>query len=348
MKRQGALLDPIALTRELVAIYSPTGQEGEVAEFLAGLLEDLGYQVTRQQVATKRFNVYAFREPPVVVFSTHLDTVPPQLPVAEDEDHLYGRGTADAKGIAAVQVVAAERLAARAETRIGLLFVVGEEHGADGARAARSLEPKGSYLVNGEPTENRLALGTKGFLRVELRARGRAAHSAYPEEGVSAIERMLDTLERIRRLPLPTDDLLGGCTLNIGTINGGVRPNVIPDSCRAEISFRTVGETSALRADLHSALAEGVEAEVLLDAPPVRLRAVPGFETTVVRYGTDLPWLESWGERFLIGPGSIRVAHTDHEKVGKAELLRGVDCYERMAAVLLEEFDRKSAAAAQR
>ncbi|GBD32236.1 MAG: hypothetical protein KatS3mg081_2027 [Gemmatimonadales bacterium] len=340
----GPPLDPIRLTRDLVAIYSPTGEETKAGAFLAELLEKLGYRVIRQPVAGTRFNVYAFRDPPEVVFSTHIDTVPPQLPLAEDEEFLYGRGTTDAKGIVAAQVAAAERLAAKGERRVGLLFVVGEEYGADGARAANALEPKGRYLVNGEPTENRLALGTKGFLRVELRAGGKAAHSAYPEEGISAIERMLDTLERVRRLPLPSDEVLGECTLNIATIQGGVRPNVIPDRCRAELSFRTVCDTTGLRSALRSVLAEGVELEVLLEAPPVRLRALPGFETTVVRYGTDLPWLEGWGEKFLIGPGSIRVAHTDHEKVSKADLLAAVDCYERIATLLLGELDGKNPA----
>lgn len=339
-----SLVDPIRLARDLVDIYSPTGEEARIGAFLAQLLEKLGYRVIRHPVAGTRFNVYAFREPPAVVFSTHIDTVPPELPVAEDEHFIYGRGSADAKGIVAAQVAAADGLAARGERRVGLLFVVGEEYGGDGARAANSLEPKGRYLVNGEPTENRLALGTKGFLRVELRARGKAAHSAYPEEGISAIERMLDTLERVRRLPLPTDQVLGEATLNVAMIEGGLRPNVIPDRCRAELSFRTVGDTVQLRSALQSTLAEGVELEVLLEAPPMRLRALPGFETTVVRYGTDLPWLDGWGEKFLIGPGSIRVAHTDHEKVSKSDLLAAVDSYQRIATLLLRELDGKEPA----
>ncbi len=330
-------LDPVELTRELTRIDSPTGEEGEVCRFLAGTLERLGYRVTRQEVSPGRFNLLAVRDAPLVVFSTHLDTVPPALPLREDTTHLHGRGTADAKGIAAVQVAAAERLAAAGERRIGLLFVVGEEQTGDGARAAETLEPKGRYLVNGEPTENLLALGTKGILRVELHAGGRAAHSAYPEEGVSAIERMLDTLQRIRRLPLPTDPTLGDCTLNIGTIAGGVRPNVIPDACRVEIALRTVGPTDDLLAALRAACVEGVDLTVALDTPPVRLRALPGFETIVVKFGTDLPWLAPWGERFLIGPGSIRVAHTNHERVSKAELREGVSCYERIAQLLLKE-----------
>lgn len=330
-------LDPAELTRALVRIASPTGEEGEVCRFMAGTLERLGYQVTRQEVTPNRFNLLAVHDAPVVVFSTHLDTVPPHLPLREDETWLHGRGTADAKGIAAAQLAAAERLAAAGERRIALLFVVGEEQTGDGARAAAALEPKGRSLVNGEPTENRLAVGTKGILRMELRARGRAAHSAYPEEGVSAIERMLDTLHRIRRLSLPSDPSLGSCTLNIGTIAGGMRPNVIPDACRVEISIRTVGPSRDLLAALRSACGEGVDLTVALETPPVELRALPGFETTVVRFGTDLPWLAPWGERFLMGPGSIRVAHTDEERVAKAELYEGVRCYERIARVLLEE-----------
>jgi acetylornithine deacetylase len=333
------VVDPVAWTRQLVAIPSPTGEEGAVGEFLARRLEDLGYRVTRQPVTPGRFNVYARRDPPVVVFSTHMDTVPPELPIRADDTHLYGRGTADAKGIAAVQIAAAEHLAARGRRDIGLLFVVGEEQTADGAQAAGSLEPKGRYLVNGEPTDNLMALGTKGLLRLEFRARGKAAHSAYPEEGVSAINRLLDALERVRRIPLPTDPTLGDCTLNIGTLRGGVRANVIPDQASAELSVRTVSDTADLKAALGRAAGDHVELVELLDSPPIRLRGLPGFDTTVVRFGTDLPWLEPWGERFLIGPGSIRVAHTDHESVATEALREGVGLYQRIALALLAQPD---------
>ncbi|MBI3982228.1 MAG: M20/M25/M40 family metallo-hydrolase [Gemmatimonadetes bacterium] len=329
-------LDPVELTRDLVKIDSPTGEEGRLGEFLAALLERLGLRVIRQPVNPGRFNVFGFREPPLVVLSTHMDVVPPSLPVREDEFTLYGRGACDAKGIAAAQIAAAERLAQQGERRVGLLFVVGEEQTADGARAAAALEPKGRFVVNGEPTENRLALGTKGILRLQLAARGRAAHSAYPEEGQSAIEPMLDALDRIRRLPLPADGVLGDCTLNIGTIHGGVRGNVIPDSCTAEVVIRTVTETGELLTAVQRAAGDSVQVTVTLDSPPMRLRGLPGFETTVVKFGTDLPWLAPWGERFLIGPGSIRVAHTDHEHVAKEALREGQRCYERMVRMLLE------------
>jgi acetylornithine deacetylase len=328
-------MDPISLTRDLVQIDSPTGQEGPVGEYLARSLEKLGYQVQRQEVTPRRWNLLATREAPVVVFSTHMDTVPPNLPFREDANDLHGRGTCDAKGIVAAQLAAAERLAAAGERRVGLLFVVGEEYGSDGARAAESLEPKGRYLINGEPTENRLALGHKGALYAKLTATGRAAHSAYPEEGVSAIERMLRALDAIGRIPLPTDEVLGPGTVNIGTIRGGVRPNVIPDACEAELLFRTVRDTGDLRAVVLAAVGSEVQVDFGWELSSIRLRPLPGFQTSVVRFGTDLPHLKSWGEGFLLGPGSIKVAHTDHERVNKRELLDCVDLYQRLAAGLI-------------
>lgn len=328
-------MDPIALTRDLVNIDSPTGQEGAVGEFLAAALERLGYSVQRQPVTQGRWNLYATREPPVVVLSTHLDVVPPALPTGEDSTHLFGRGTTDAKGIAASQVAAAERLAASGERRIGLLFVVGEEYGSDGARAANQLQPKGRFLINGEPTDNRLALGHKGSTYVKLTARGKAAHSAYPEEGSSAVDAMLDALARIRQIPLPVDDVLGAGTLNVGTLAGGVRPNVIPESCQAELLFRTVADSAPLKAAVAKAAGERVSADFTWEVAPIRLRKVPGFETTVVKFTTDLPYFGAWGEGFLLGPGSIRVAHTDHESVAKADLLEATDLYVRLATQLM-------------
>jgi acetylornithine deacetylase len=334
-----ATMDPIAFTRELVQIDSPTGQEGPVGEHLAQALGRLGYDVQRQEVTPGRWNVYATRDAPVVVLSTHMDVVPPALPFREDATHLHGRGTADAKGIAAAQVAAAEQLAQRGERRVGLLFVVGEEYGSDGARAAARLGPKGRYLINGEPTDNRLALGHKGALYARVSARGRAAHSAYPEEGVSAIEAVLDALERLRRLPLPTHEVLGRGTVNIGTIAGGVRPNVIPEQCQTELLFRTVEDTAPLRRDIVATAGSGVTVDFAWELRPIELRPLPGFDTTVVRFGTDLPYLAAeggWGEGFLLGPGSIRVAHTENECVAKAELQQAVALYQRLATMLIE------------
>ncbi len=338
--RSDRRVNPVVLAGELVRINSATGEEGLVGEYLAGRLEELGYEVTRQEVSPGRFNVYAVREPPTLVFTTHMDTVPPTQEFREDETWLYGRGTVDAKGIAAVQIAAAEQLCATGERRVALLFVVGEETCSDGAQAAAVLEPKGRYIINGEPTENCLALGTKGSVRVELVAHGLAAHSAYPGEGNSAIETMLDAIERVRRLRFPPDPMLGEVTLNVGTISGGVRSNVIPDVCRAELMFRTVSDNREIVVETKRAAGESVRVRVVLEMPPVRLESRPGFETTVVRFSTDLPFLASWGRRFLLGPGSIRVAHTDRERVAKHDLLEGVRLYERLASELLAEDTR--------
>lgn len=330
-------MDPIALTKALVALETPTGNEGPAVNYLEGVLLRLGYRVERQQVATGRDNLYAYREPPALVFSTHVDCVPPYLPLREDADIIWGRGSCDAKGQAAAMVAAAERLAALGERRVGLLFVVGEEDGSEGARAAAALAPKGRFLINGEPTEGRLVVGQKGALRVNLAARGRAAHSGYPEEGASALLPLLDTLERLRHLPLPVDELLGPTTLNIGTLHGGAAPNVLPPSASAQVMIRTVGPSGALREAILACATPGVEVTFPLEIPPYRAAHAPpeGWDTTVVSYGSDLPFLAEWGVGYQMGPGTIRVAHTDHEHIRKADLLDGVDRHVRLARALL-------------
>jgi acetylornithine deacetylase len=329
-------MDVLELTRALVALETPTGSEGPATDFLADTLRHAGYKVVRQPVSPGRQNLYAYREPPALVFSTHLDTVPPYVPLSEDAESIHGRGSCDAKGLAAAMVAAAERLAESGERRIGLLFVVGEENGSDGARAAADLGPRGRFLINGEPTENRLSIGQKGSLRVDLEASGRAAHSAYPEDGVSAIAALLDTIERIRRLPLPSDPLLGQSTLNLGIIRGGVAPNVIPPSASAQILIRIVEPTEPLKAAIRGLAAPGVTVRFPVELPFYKGGAAPaGWDTTVVSYASDLPFLEPWGERYQLGPGTIRVAHTSHEHIRKADLLRGVDLYTRLAADLL-------------
>jgi acetylornithine deacetylase len=329
-------MDALELTRSLVALETPTGAEGPATDFLDAALRHAGYQVVRQPVSPGRQNLYAYREPPALVFSTHLDTVPPYIPLSEDGESIYGRGSCDAKGLAAAMVAAAERLAKRGERRIGLLFVVGEENGSDGALAAADLGPRGRFLINGEPTENRLSIGQKGSLRVDLQATGRAAHSAYPDEGVSAIAALLDTIERIRRMPLPTDPLLGQSTLNLGLIGGGVAPNVIPPAASAQILIRTVEPTGPLKNAIKALLVPGMTVDFRVDLPFYKASSAPaGWETTVVSYASDLPFLEPWGERYQLGPGTIRVAHTSQEHIRKADLLRGVDLYVRLASDLL-------------
>jgi acetylornithine deacetylase len=331
------VIDPIALTRDLVQLETPTGREGPAADLVEGLLGRLGYRVVRQPVTAGRHNLYAWRERPEVVFSTHLDCVPPYVPLREDATWLYGRGSCDAKGLIAAMVAAAEGLAAAGERRIGLLFVVGEENGSDGAQVAHELEPKGRFLINGEPTENRLSIGQKGSLKIVLECAGRAAHSAYPDEGRSALLPLLDTIERIRRLPLPTDPLLGAGSLNVGIIRGGVAPNVIPDSARAELLMRLVGPSEQLRTRIAACADPAVTVTFATELAAYKNTspAPPGWDTTVVGFASDLPFHATWGERYQLGPGSISVAHTGEERIAKTELLTGVVLYMKLAKELM-------------
>lgn len=330
------VIDPIRLTRQLMDIPSPTGQERAVVDFTAALLESIGYSVRRLPVEPGRDVLYAtLALPPIVVLSTHLDVVPPELPVGEDDEWIYGRGSCDAKGIAAAMIAAAETLRSRGEQRIALLFQVGEETGGDGAQASNVLEPKGRVLINGEPTENRLSIGQKGAVCLQLTAIGKAAHSAYPEEGDSATERLLDGLARIRALPLPSDRTLGDTTLNIGLLAGGVAPNVIPAQASATLMYRTVADPAPLEAAVRQAAGSGVTVTRLFAFPEALSPALPGWDTTTVKFASDLAHLAPWGTRYQLGPGTIRVAHTADERIRKAELLDGVDCYVRLVTQLL-------------
>ena len=329
-------VDPVGLTRSLVDLDSTTGREEPAGEWLAEFLRRRGYHVDLQPVTDGRFNVYARLDAsPRVVFSTHYDCVPPFFPSREERGLLFGRGSCDAKGILAAQVAAAERLRAGGESRFALLFVVGEERGSDGARVANAAAPPDvRFLINGEPTDNRLGAATRGVLRVKLRATGRAAHSSFPELGESAIDKLLDALMVIRGIELPQDGLLGRTHYTVGTIEGGVAPNVVSPHASAELLFRIVGEGSEVRAAL-APVETLVAIEHVLDIPAVRLHTVSGFETAVFPYTTDVPLLTRWGTPLLIGPGSIHVAHTDDEHVAIDELLVAVDLYESLARRLL-------------
>jgi acetylornithine deacetylase len=340
-------VDPIALARLLIDIDSTTGQEGAVARVLAAFLRDRGYSVLEQPVGTdaeggrdpNRKNVIAAAGEPALVFSTHIDCVPPFFPSRVEGDRLYGRGACDAKGILAAQVAAAERMRARGETRVGLVFVAGEERGSEGARAANRIASRSRYLINGEPTDNRLGAATRGVYRVRLTTSGVAAHSGYPSLGRSAIELLLDVLLSLRTVTWPEDAVLGRTHYTVGLIAGGVAPNVIPPSASAEILFRSVGAHEAIRVLLEDAVAGRAEVLEVLEVPPVRLDTREGFESAVFAYTTDIPLLTAWGAPFLLGPGSIHVAHTDHEHVVVDELLAAVDLYERLASSLLSEME---------
>ncbi len=328
------------LTRALVDIESITGNEGEVGDFLfrhlGGLATRSGGQVERWEVEPGRRNVFAYWGEPVVTLSSHMDTVPPFFSSSEDDEHIFGRAACDTKGIIASMIFALEGLLADGVRNFALLLVVGEERNSVGAIFAAG-RPRGSrYLINGEPTENKLALGSKGALRYEIEAHGRMAHSAYPELGESAIEKLLDALNDLRRVPLPRHPVLGSSSLNIGTITGGRAPNVIPDFARAEIMIRLVDDAGPLRNAVERAIAGRAEAREILCIPALHLGALDGFDTTVVSYTTDIPAFGgAWGRPFLIGPGSIHVAHTLEERVPKRQLLEAVGIYQKMVRQLL-------------
>ncbi len=331
-------VDVVDLARSLIDIDSTTPHEGPVAQWLAKWLRDRGHSVDLQQVENDRVNLYTGPERPVIVLSTHLDCVPPFFPSRVEGDLLYGRGACDAKGIAAAQIAALECLRAESEARVGALFVVGEERGSHGAHAANRTQRGSSYLINGEPTGSCLAAATRGVYRARLRAQGRAAHSSHPEEGISAIEKLVDALVALRAIALPSAPELGTTTYTVALLDGGVAPNVIPPHASAEINFRTVGHASEVRTAL-TPLERLVEIDDVVEVPPVRLTTVPGFETTVCAFTTDIPFLNTWGKPLLFGPGSVLVAHTAEEHVRIDELRAAVEHYTKLTRILLQTID---------
>ncbi len=337
-------VDPVRFTRQLCEIESTTYHEGAIGDFLTDFLAGRGWSVQKTPVpqplesatAGPRWNVYAgtASQTPDLVFSTHMDTVPPYIPFSEDAEFMYGRGVSDAKGIIAAQVSAAEALRA-AGFQVGLLFVSGEERDSAGAKVA-NLDPKGSrFLINGEPTDNRLALASKGALRAVFKASGKMAHSAYPELGESAVHKLIEVLDKLLRMPLPVTEDVGPSTLNIGQIQGGHAPNVIADKAEAQVLIRLVGDSSPIRVAIIEAAQGLAEVDFTLEIPFVRLRAVPGLPTMIAKFTTDIPQLSNWGEPLLLGPGSIHVAHTPFEKLAKRELHEAVELYIQVVKQLL-------------
>ena len=337
-------VDVVSLARALVDIDSTTGREGAAGRWLADYLRGRGCEVIEQRVDETRFNVIAFfggsRDTghSGVAFSTHFDCVPPFFPSRIEGDRLYGRGSCDAKGILAAQVAAADRLWREDETRVDLVFVVGEERGSDGAHAADTLPNRNRYLVNGEPTDNRLGRATRGVLRLKLAASGRAAHSSFPDLGESAIDKLIDALIELRAIELPSDATLGRTHYTVGLIAGGVAPNVVSPFAEAEVMFRTVSDAAEVRRAIEP-LAQRVAIEHVLEVPPVRMTVVDGFESAVFPYTTDIPFLGGWGQPLLFGPGSIHVAHTADEFVSIGELHAAVDGYVAIARALLARPD---------
>jgi acetylornithine deacetylase len=326
-------LAALALARELIDIDSTTGREVAAGKWLEDKLRGLGYEVSRQRVDDERFNLLAVLGRPNIVLSTHYDCVPPFIPSSVRDGKLFGRGSCDAKGILAAQVAAVERLRSDGERHVGMLFVVGEERGSDGAAAANIVENGSKFLVNGEPTDNRLGSATRGILRVRLHARGQAGHSSAAEKFESAIEKLIDALVRLRQVELPSDPQLGLTSYSVGLIEGGVAPNVVPANASAEVMFRTVGDAEQVLAALTS-LVPTVSVEEVLVVPPVRLHTVAGFPSTSFPFTTDIPLLDRWGVPLLAGPGSFLVAHTDEEHLEFAEFESGIEIYQRLVPAL--------------
>ncbi len=325
----------VALATELLSLESTTGRERDAVDFVARWLISRGWNVTLQEVEPQRSNVWATRRGHGVTLSTHLDTVPPFVAPRLEGQRLYGRGSSDAKGIAAAMMIAAQRLADAGEERVDLLFVVGEEKGSPGARAANRLPATSKWLVNGEPTESKLASGGKGAQRVIVRVRGREAHSAYAHLGASALEPLVDLLPKLRTLDLPTDPVLGATTYNVGVLRAGTEANIVPGLAEAEIMIRLVGDVAPVKAAF-SAWA-GTQAELVWGShiPAQKFHVLPGFDVEPVAYTSDIPLLDKWGTPLLFGPGSIHVAHTPIEYIDITELEASVDAYERIVRTLL-------------
>jgi acetylornithine deacetylase len=322
-------MDLFALTRRLVDIESTTPHEGPVGDFLCRELTHRGFDARKMPVEGERNNVLARwpgQPPPEIVFSTHMDTVPPFIPSSEDETRICGRGSCDAKGIIAAQIAAAEKLCG-AGVFVGLLFLVGEERDSIGAQEANRHPIGARFMINGEPTENRLALASKGSLHVVLTARGKMAHSAYPELGDSAIDKLVEALYRLHAMKLPESEDVGPCTKNVGMIEGGRARNIIPDFARAELFYRLVGPSQELRRQIVEAVGGLAEVDFTREAPFMRMHTLDGMPTMVAAFTTDVPSLTNWGAPLLVGPGSIHVAHTEGEFVEKKQLEEAVELY---------------------
>ncbi len=331
------LTDPLALLCALIDIPSTTWEEGPVCEAVASTLETAGFTVERQPVSEGRFNVIARVGDPLVTLSTHLDCVPPHLPAKDLGDRIQGRGACDAKGLIAAQIFAALKLRAEGLDHFGLLFMVGEEEGGDGARVANRTPGRNRFIVNAEPTDFKQAVAGKGVLRLTLTSTGRAAHAAYPELGESAVLKLLDVLAELRATPWPEDPVLGPTTMNIGTLKAGIKPNIIPPGAAAEVMFRTVTPWAGVHAAVRKIAGDRASVEVNSTSEPIHLKVVPGLGRgeIVVRFGTDIPYLEAWGQPVLFGPGSIHDAHTSHEFILKSDLLEAVDVYAGLVKSLL-------------
>jgi acetylornithine deacetylase len=333
-----AVFDLWALAGRLILIPSLTGEEGNLADFLKDYLSQLGFEVVEQAVEGRRRNILARAgRSPRILLCTHQDTVPPLIPFSEDEDFLYGRGSCDAKGIMASMILAFQTLPPQTRAECGLLFLVGEETDSLGAQRAGGLEVSPEFIIVGEPTENKLGVGHKGYIAARISSRGQKAHSGYPQLGRSAILELMEVLQRLQHLELGRDSLLGSSSINIGRLEGGVAANVVPDRAWAEISVRTVRPSSGILKEIRAAVSDEASVEVLSVSEPQKLHTVPGFETSVLSYSTDIPYLKSFGRPLLFGPGSIHEAHTDRERIPKSQMKEAVALYQKLVGRLLAD-----------
>jgi acetylornithine deacetylase len=334
------MIDVIAFARQLIDVPSPTESEFAVGELLERELIRLGFQTRRHDVTDTRFNLLALAGgTPRVVLNSHIDTVPPWFASSEDDEHIYGRGACDTKGIIAAMIAAGERLRARGIDDFAFLFVVGEETDSIGAKTANAAFANlgSEFVLVGEPTDSAFARASKGALTCTVRFEGVAAHSAYPHLGDSAINRMVAAIAEINAADWGSHEILGDATVNVGVVRGGQKPNIIPADAECDILFRLVTTPDDVQAKLEGIVSRHRGRITVARGNPPQFMIVPeGQKSVVVAFNTDVPWLTNLGKPLLFGPGSILDAHGVNEKIAKRDLLAAVGTYEEMVVSLLE------------
>ena len=314
-----------------LAVDSTSGNEREFLQLLEGMFHDDGWQITRQPVEEDRWNLLVTDgTDPQVLLSTHVDTVPPVLEVDYDGQVVRGRGACDTKGGLLAMVHAARRVRDAGIEGVGFLLVVGEEVDHRGAKEATALQLDVDRIILCEPTQNRVVTAQKGMVRCTLRTRGVAGHSAFPDDGESAVGPLLDALEAIRGHDWPTDELLGATTVNIGVIDAGVAANVFAPEARAEVLFRAVSDAEQLLHEVRSTVGGDVEMVDVVYNDPVFFDVPSGVDTCTVPFNTDAPYLADIADVWLVGPGDIRCAHSEDEQIRIGEIFDGIELYEKL------------------